>query len=268
MHPLRIGTQGWNYTDWVGPFYPEGTRPARFLELYARAFDTVEVDSTFYAVPSPSTVEGWAERTPDDFTFTLKLPGEITHEARLRGSEALLAEFWERVRLLGAKLGPVLVQMGPDFGPRERPALADFLAGLPDDVRVAVEFRHPGWAGDDTLALLAEHGVAFTLSDGPWIPRARLREIALCPTVPFHYLRWMGPDRALTDHSRVQTDRGAEADAWAATLAPLLESGTEVWAYTSNFWEGHAPASAAGLQRRLGQLPVDSAALVEQTSLF
>ena len=76
----RIGCQGWNYDAWVGPFYPEGTRPVDFLRVYARAFDTVEVDSTFYAIPAPRTLRDWAERVPDDFQFALKLPQEITHE--------------------------------------------------------------------------------------------------------------------------------------------------------------------------------------------
>ncbi|HET6700922.1 MAG TPA: DUF72 domain-containing protein, partial [Gemmatimonadaceae bacterium] len=128
---VRIGTQGWNYDAWVGPFYPEGSRAADFLALYARAFNTVEVDSTFYAIPAEKIVLGWAERTPDDFVFALKLPQEITHERRLRDSKDLLAQFFDRARLLGPKLGAVLVQLGPDFGPSELPALAAFLPMLP-----------------------------------------------------------------------------------------------------------------------------------------
>src|SRR5688500_7978769 len=95
---VRIGTQGWNYDAWVGPFYPEGSRAGDFLALYARAFNTVEVDSTFYAIPSEKVVHGWVERTPDDFVFALKLPQEITHERRLRDSKDLLAQFVERMR--------------------------------------------------------------------------------------------------------------------------------------------------------------------------
>jgi uncharacterized protein YecE (DUF72 family) len=114
---LRIGTQGWNYADWVGGFYPGGTKPAAFLATYARAFDVVEVDSTFYAIPAAKTVRGWAERTPPGFTFTLKVPQQITHERRLVDADDLAAEFWDAARELGDKLGPVLLQMGPDFGP-------------------------------------------------------------------------------------------------------------------------------------------------------
>ena len=129
--PIRIGTQGWNYDAWVGPFYPEGTRPVDFLRVYARAFDTVEVDSTFYAIPAPRTLRDWAERVPDEFQFALKMPQEITHESRLRNVAPALDQFFERARELGPKLGPVLVQLGPDFAPNELPALATFLPLLP-----------------------------------------------------------------------------------------------------------------------------------------
>src|SRR5579862_6170785 len=138
---VRIGTQGWNYDAWVGPFYPPDTRVSDFLAVYARAFDTVEVDSTFYAVPPERTIQSWAERTPGHFTFALKLPQEITHEHRLRDCADLTAQFFDRVRTLGSKLGPVLVQLGPEFGPSELPALASFLPTLPRDAQVAVEFR-------------------------------------------------------------------------------------------------------------------------------
>ena len=101
---IRIGTQGWNYEAWVGPFYPSGTRPADFLAVYSRAFTTVEVDSTFYAIPAAKTVRGWAERTPPEFSFALKMPQEITHENRLRDSADLAALFFDRARELGPKL--------------------------------------------------------------------------------------------------------------------------------------------------------------------
>src|SRR5438034_7207142 len=121
---IRLGTQGWNYEAWIGPFYPDGSRPADFLSIYARAFDTVEVDATFYAIPPSKTVRGWAQRTPDDFVFALKMPQEITHERRLRGAGDVSDEFFDRARELGEKLGPILIQLGPEFGPVERPAVA------------------------------------------------------------------------------------------------------------------------------------------------
>ena len=114
---IRLGTQGWNYDAWVGPFYPEATKPADFLGVYSRAFDSVEVDSTFYATPPSKTLRGWAQRTPPNFVFALKLPQEITHVRRFRDVDDLAKEFFDRARELEDKLGPVLIQLGPDFGP-------------------------------------------------------------------------------------------------------------------------------------------------------
>lgn len=265
---IRIGTQGWNYPHWVGPLYPDGTSGRDLLRLYARAFDTVEVDSTFYATPSASTVRGWVERTPPGFTFALKLPREITHERRLRDAAGPLSEFLDRARELGDRLGPVLVQLGPDFGAEERPALEDFLPLLPPDLRFAVEFRAPAWITREVYDLLALHRVALALSDGRWLPRRWLLSLAARPTADFHYVRWMGANRDLTDFSRIQLDRSAELDHWAAALRPLPSAGVEVFGYFNNHFAGHSPASARQLQALLGQAPVDPARLGDQISLF
>lgn len=265
---IRVGTQGWNYDAWVGPFYPPGTRPADYLAVYARAFDTVEVDSTFYAIPAAKTVRGWAARVPDDFTFALKLPQEITHENRLRDSADLAALFFDRARELGDKLGPVLMQLGPDFGPTELPALAGFLPLLPRDVKVAVEFRQRGWIHDGILALLAEHNVALALVDARWIPRKQMMSLASRPTANFAYLRWMGPNRDIVDYSRVQVDRSREMEAWAAVMMSLTERVTGISGYVNNHFTGHSPASARDLQRLLKQTPVDPSRLGEQMTLF
>jgi uncharacterized protein YecE (DUF72 family) len=266
--PVRIGTQGWNYDAWVGPFYPPGTRAADYLTVYARAFDTVEVDSTFYAVPPTKTVRGWRDRTPADFRFALKLPQEITHERRLRDSADLAALFFDRARELGDKLGPILVQFGPDFGPSELPALAAFLPRLPRDLQVAVEFRQRGWLYEGVLALLAEHNVALALSDARWIPRKQMLALAARPTADFAYVRWMGPDRAIVDYSRVQVDRTRELESWSTALCALSQRVRSVYGYVNNHFAGHSPSSARDLQRLLGQRPVQPEQLGEQMSLF
>jgi uncharacterized protein YecE (DUF72 family) len=264
---IRIGTQGWNYDAWVGPFYPPGTQPVEFLRIYARAFDTVEVDSTFYAIPPVRTLRDWASRVPDDFQFALKLPQEISHEGRLRNPTAT-AQFFERVRELGPRLGPVLVQLSPDFTPSELPALASFLPGLPRDVHVAIEFRHRGWIHDGVLALLAEHNVALALTDARWIPRKVMLSLAERPTADFAYVRWMGPDREIVDYSRVQVDRSRELEAWAAILPGLARAAGTVYGYANNHFAGHSPATARELQNRLGIPAVDPTQLGDQLSLF
>ncbi len=265
---IRVGTQGWNYDAWVGPFYPPATRPADFLTVYARAFDTVEVDSTFYAIPVAKTVRGWAQRTPPDFVFSLKLPQEITHERRLRGAGDLCQEFYDRARELGSKLGPILVQLGPDFGPNELPAIAQFLPTLPRDIRFAIEFRHRGWIHDGLLALLAEHGVALALTDGRWIQRKQMMALAARPTADFLYVRLMGADQSIVDYSRVQLDRTRELESWATTLWPYAEQAREAYVYVNNHFAGHSPESGRELQRRLGQPAVAPDQLGEQMSFF
>jgi uncharacterized protein YecE (DUF72 family) len=265
---IRIGTQGWNYDAWVGPFYPPRTRATEYLTIYARAFDTVEVDSTFYAIPAAKTVRAWAQRTPDDFTFALKLPQEITHERRLRGVDEVAAEFFDRVRELGPKLGPILIQLGPDFGPTELPAVAQFLPKLPGDIRFAVEFRQRGWIHDGVLALLAEHNVALALSDGRWIPRKQMMELATRPTADFTYIRLMGADQSIVDYSRIQLDRTRELEAWAGVLWPYAEMQRLAYVYVNNHFAGHSPQSGRDLQRLLRQEAVEPEKLGEQMSLF
>ncbi|HEX5724631.1 MAG TPA: DUF72 domain-containing protein [Longimicrobiaceae bacterium] len=269
---LLLGTQGWNYPDWVGGFYPEGTRQPDFLELYAQAFPSVEVDSTFYAVPPAKTVRGWRQRTPAEFVFALKFPQELTHERRLRHGRDLVDEFLAAARELGDKLGPLLLQLGPDFDPAERDALEAFLPTLPHDLRVAVEVRHPRWARPEhlrgLLSLLAEHGRALALSDGKWFPRETVLELVDRPTADFHYVRWMGPNRDLTVFSHEVMDRAEELGAWAGALRGVLARGMDVFGYANNHFTGHSPATMRRLQRLLGQTPVEPSRLGEQISLF
>jgi uncharacterized protein YecE (DUF72 family) len=268
---ILIGTQGWNYAAWVGPFYPPGTRASEFLSAYARAFRAVEVDSTFYAIPDARAIRAWTERTPADFTFALKMPKEITHERRLRDAGGLLREFLDRARELGPKLGPILLQMGPDFAPEELPAVEQFVAGLPRDLRFAIELRQSRWTSRDVLprllAPLADHGIALALSDGRWIRRETMLELAERPTADFLYVRWMGPDREITDFSRVQFDRSNEIRAWSEALKHAAHT-KEIFGFFNNHFAGHSPASAREMQRLLGQQPVEPEALRGQRSLF
>jgi uncharacterized protein YecE (DUF72 family) len=274
---VRVGCQGWNYEDWVtgpgggvGVFYPRGTRSADMLEAYARVFETVEVDSTFYAIPPASTFESWMKRTPDGFTFSLKLPQEITHERALRaGSVALLEEFCERARILREKLASVLIQLPPQFEltPENGRALRDFLPRLPRDIQFSIEFRSPDWLKETVRGFLAEHNVALALVEGQWIAQEKTWELAQEPTASFAYIRWMGP-RNLTRFDVVQRAQDENLLAWAVMIEQLLKRVKQVYACFSNFYEGHAPASANKLKRLLGQTVVEAADLEDQPSLF
>ena len=265
---LRLGTCGWNYDAWVGPFFPLKTRPADFLTTYARAFDTVEVDSTFYAIPPAKTVRGWASRVGEGFEFALKLPQEITHELRLRGAEEPCRRFCDVARELGRKLGPILIQLGPDFGPSELPALAQFLPTLPSDLRFAIEFRQKGWIHEGLLALLAEHRVSLAFVDARWIPRRTMTMLAERPTADFAYVRWLGPNRDIVDYSRVQVDRRKEMEAWMQAIEVLAPKVRVIYGYANNHFAGHSPATVRLLQELMGLPVTDPARLGVQLTLF
>ena len=269
MHDnIHVGTQGWNYDDWVGPFYPVNTRPPDYLAVYSRAFETVEVDSTFYGIPAPTTFQGWAEKTPPGFIFSLKMPQEVTHEQRLRDSTGASREFFESIRALGPKLGPILVQLGPGFEPAELPAFVDFIGKAPTDLRLAVEFRHRGWITEGVLALLRERNIALAIVEGRWIPRRTMLNLAHRPTADFVYMRWMGPHRDLVDYSRVQVDRSREIDLWTEVMLEMSSQVKDVFCYVANTFTGHSPATLRDVQRKIGQTPVDPEKLGEQLSLF
>lgn len=268
MRPtIHIGTQGWNYDGWIGPLYPAGTSKKEMLTLYAKVFDTVEIDSTFYAIPAAHSVRGWYDRTPPGFTFSVKLPSEITHKNRLRDSNEYLLLFVERMLLLKEKLGCVLIQLPPDFSPAERDALNPFLELLPRELKFAIEFRDAGWLTEETLSTLSEHGVALTLTDSKWINRKLSRRLAESPTAPFAYVRWLGP-RELTDFSRVQIDRTAELNQWSETFQVLSQKAQTVFGYFNNHFQGHSPASCNEFKRMLGLPVVSPATLVIQPTLF
>jgi uncharacterized protein YecE (DUF72 family) len=161
---VRIGTSGWNYPEWRGSFYPEAMKPAGMLPYYAERFSTVEVNNTFYRMPTARLVEGWAVTVPARFTFVLKAPQRITHFARLRDVDEPVRFFCDTARLLDGKLGPLLFQLPPNFKV-DAGRLADLLALLPPDVRAAFEFRNPTWFADEVYTRLAARNAALCIAD-------------------------------------------------------------------------------------------------------
>lgn len=264
---LFLGTQGWNYPDWFGPFYPVKTPKSDLLSLYSKIFDSIEVDSTFYAVPSESTLSGWNARTPNHFRFSLKLPSEITHKNRLSNCQNLLEHFVERVRLLGEKLGCILIQLPPDFSPVERQALKEFVLHLPAGVHFAVEFRDANWISTETVETLNLANVSIALTDSKWIPRRKLDELLTLQHLPFSYIRWIGV-RELTYFGKIQLNRDQEFAYWQRVIENLAQNNERIFAYFNNHYQGHSPGSVNQLKSRLG-LPVTSPeTLNPQRSLF
>jgi uncharacterized protein YecE (DUF72 family) len=199
---------------------------------------------------------------PAGFAFALKVPREITHERRLRNAGDELQMFVDRAYLLGDRLGPLLVQCPPDFGPQEEPSLAEFLANLPSGPRFAVEFRHSGWINKDVLALLERHKVALVLTDGPWVKK--MLDLAIHPTTDFAYVRWVGRRRRQLSPAEVEQ----QLSVWSVALAATASRVKSVYGYFSNSFAGHAPESARAMQGLIGQKPVEPALLGPQGSLF
>ena len=159
-----IGTSGYNYPEWRGTFYPEKFPTAKMLAFYAERFNTVEVNYTFYRVPTPALLEGWAKGTPDHFTFTLKAPRRITHDSRLQRVEDLTRTFCETAGTLGSKLGVLLFQLPPNFK-RNDEVLSEFVGTLPAGVRAAFEFRHESWHDEAVFETLRRRNLALCVAD-------------------------------------------------------------------------------------------------------
>jgi len=271
---IHAGCQGWNYDDWTTKadgetvFYPRGARSNQMLENYSKIFDTVEVDSTFYAVPASAAVENWYRKTPEDFTFSLKLPREVTHEHLLQSTAFhILDEFCERILLLKEKLAVVLVQLPPQFeaGKENAQSLRDFLARLPKEIRFAVEFRNREWLIDWTFEELDKNETALCLVEGSWIPREMTFEAIRKRTADFAYVRFMG-DRDLTSFDKIIRPQETNLQMWKEEIERLKTK--DVFVYFSNFYEGHAPASANKLKRLFGQKITEARILEKQKSLF
>ncbi|HLI24478.1 MAG TPA: DUF72 domain-containing protein, partial [Acidimicrobiales bacterium] len=170
--PVWVGTSGWQYKDWRGPVYPPGVPTKRWLPFYAGRFPTVEVNNAFYRLPERSTFRSWEEAVPSGFLFAVKASRYLTHVKRLREPREPVRRLWDRADALGAKLGPVLVQLPPNLQ-ADVDALDATLAAFPGGARVTVEFRHPSWEADGVRRVLERRGAACCLADrngpvGPW----------------------------------------------------------------------------------------------------
>lgn len=231
---LRIGTSGWQYRHWVGVLYPEGLPASAWLEVYARAFDTVEVNATFYRLPTGAAVEGWRTRSPGGFTFAVKGSRWLTHMKRLLDDGPGLDRFYAPVARLGRKLGPVLWQLPPAMKP-DLPRLDRWLARLPPG-RHAVEFRDDAWYTDETCAVLDARGAAFCEHDRVGRPPPRI-------TGGWRYVRFHGMTGEY--HGRYGTERLLP---WARDLLAWDGAGREAWVYFNNDLGGAAVQDALTLR--------------------
>jgi uncharacterized protein YecE (DUF72 family) len=159
-----IGTSGYNYPEWRGSFYPEKFPTSKMLAYYAERFNSVEVNYTFYRIPTEKLLDGWAQGTPDGFTFTLKAPRRITHDAKLQRCEDITQTFCKTAATLGAKLAVLLFQLPPTYK-KNTEALRAFTEVLPEGTRAAFEFRHPSWFDTEVFDLLRASNLALCVAD-------------------------------------------------------------------------------------------------------
>ncbi len=225
---IEVGTSGWSYEHWLHRFYPDDLPRSDWLAHYARHFRTVEVNSTFYGTPRPSTVASWVAATPDDFVFAVKASRFITHISRLDPPRESLNRFLGLLKCFGSKLGPVLFQLPPTFGP-DPPLVERFLAGLPSWLKVAFEFRHPGWLTEETLARFSDARATVVIADpAPAPARAAGRSEARSEADPlaamaragilsgsegprWAYVRLHGPSRDGPEYGKRRLRRWAES---------------------------------------------------------
>jgi uncharacterized protein YecE (DUF72 family) len=241
MPKINIGTSGWSYQSWRGPFFPAEVKVKDHLRFYSTQFGTTELNGVFYRTPTEAAVRGWREQTPQDFIFAWKASKFITHWKRLtpksRNSLQLLES---RLKLLGPKAGPVLFQLPPRFkANRER--LAAFLKMLSKKRSYAFEFRDKSWYDDDILELLHKHDIALCLSDhrdapSPWEVTAR-----------HVYVRGHGPGGAYKDHYSDKT-----LQAWARAIEKWKRQRRVVYVYFDNDQKSAAPKDASRLMEILG----------------
>lgn len=234
---IHIGTSGWSYEHWLGPFYPPELGSGGRLAYYAERFTTVEINTSFYHLPSEKSLQGWRATVGEDFVFAVKASRYITHMKKLKEPETTLPPFLERIAALGpGRLGPILFQLPPKW--RCNPdRLQRFLAYLPKAHRYAFEFRHPSWFGEEINELLARAGAAFCIYQiaGQLSPQTVTGDLV--------YIRLHGPDGAYQGSYPRET-----LVAWAAAVTGWAKEGKEVFCYFDNDQLGYAAENAAQLR--------------------
>lgn len=235
---IFIGTSGWTYDDWSGKFYPSEVKGADRLSFYARRFNTVEVNATFYRIPFQSMVNGWNKRLDSRFHLVVKGSRTVTHFKKLNDYDTALEAFFDRVLQLRC-LRVILWQLPPSFH-KDLETLERFLSILPSSVRHAVEFRHKSWWSDDAVELLSRHNAAFAA-----VSHASLPDDIL-PSTDFLYIRFHGIGKKLYqyDYSREELEK------WAARLKNLLPDRT-LYAFFNNDYNAYAPQNAETLRELL-----------------
>ncbi len=259
---LHVGCAIWAYDGWANGFFPPGLPKDDRLKAYAERLTTVEGNNTFYAVPTLAAVRRWAEQTPETFRFSPKFPRAISHAAQLKNVNAQTGSFIGVMRMLGPRLGPLMLQLPPSFGPSRLPLLKNYIESLPKDLQVAVEVRHPDWFIDDNSEKLNEALIAVNASkvvfdvrpahssDSPDADSAKERkpDVPLVPDAiqPFVIVRYIS--------SPVMPENDPYLAEWTPRLAKWLKEGRDVYFYAHCPREEQSPIVARELYRRVSKV--------------
>jgi uncharacterized protein YecE (DUF72 family) len=235
-----IGTSGWHYTHWIGPFYPPGTAAHDMLGFYAERFTTVELNNSFYRLPTAASISAWCDATLPHFRFACKASRYTTHVKRLRDAPTSFEKFFSAIEPFGQRLGPILFQTPPHFI-LDEPRLEAFVAALPEGYSCAFEFRDPRWFSDGVREILARRGCAFCIFDIAGL------ESPHWLTADFAYLRLHGPGGKYQGSYDDEELRG-----WARLIRRFVREDVEVYCYFDNDEAGHAPRDAMRLRKILG----------------
>ena len=247
MNRIHVGSMGWSYDFWKGNFYPKKLVSKEFLAYYSKQFDSVEVDSTFYRIPSEKTVLDWKHQTPNGFIFSLKFPQIITHVKMLRNCEEETRVFLEHAELLEEKLGPLLLQFPPIFRNDNIPLLREFLESLPKRHRYVVEVRNKKLLSESLYVLLRDNNVALAWVESPLMAY-------VCETTSnFVYVRWEGDRKTINGTlGQTEVDRKSDVEFWASKLKLFLEQKMDVFGYFSKYYSGFPPSDVYELLKFLG----------------
>ncbi len=234
-----IGTSGWHYEHWKGPFYPKNLAAKKYLDYYLAFFSTVEINRTFYSLPEKRVFTEYAKRVPASFVFSVKASRFITHVKRLKNPKLPLRRLFSRIDGLGSHLGPILFQLPPNWR-RNLERLEAFLKVLPQGHRYVFEFRDPSWLTEETYALLEQYGAGFCIYD---LAHAITPSIA---TADFVYVRLHGPEEAYAGSYSLQALKK-----WARFFRQMAKRGKDVYCYFDNDEAGYAPKNAKTLKELL-----------------
>ena len=240
---LYLGTCGWDYPEWRGSYYPDKLPKTQRLTFVAQNQNAVEIDSTFYGLPSFALTSKWALKTPDSFVFCPKMTGIITHDAGLRGCKAEVDQFNHAVTGFGSKLGVVVIQFPHYFSASHGDAFREFLTWLDPHVRYAVEWRHRSWFTDSWLDLLRERNMALVYSDR-FAERTR--------TASFAYFRLLGDRALIPTIGFFQVDRGPQIVELAERVQEVMMEGDDAYVFVNNHAEGHGQYTLRRLSRYMG----------------